>query len=96
MAEAFVVRTVPRFDRFAKALRKQHPDFTAFYRDCIAILAKDPYNTSGTHPIKKLTNVSQGAGQYRLRLRRWRFRYDIYDDTVLLTYCGLRDESTYR
>jgi len=96
MADTVTVRTIPRFDRLAKALRKHHPDFTAHYRDCIAILEKDPHNTSGAHPIKKLTNVSQGEGQYRLRLRRFRFRFDIYDDTVVLTYCGLRDESTYR
>ena len=96
MAETFTVRTTPRFERSAKALRKQHPDFTAHYRDCIAILKHDPYNTTGTHAIKKLTGVPRGEGQYRLRQRRWRFRYDIYDDTVLLTYCGLRDESTYR
>ncbi len=96
MAGSFVVRTNPRFDRFAKALRKQHPDFTAHYRDCVEILQADPYNMTGVHTIKKLTNVPRGEGQYRLRLRRWRFRYDIYDETVLLSYCGLRDESTYR
>jgi mRNA-degrading endonuclease RelE of RelBE toxin-antitoxin system len=96
MAEAFVVRTIPHFDRLAKGLQKLHPEFTAHYRDCIAILRDDPYNTAGRHAIKKLTNIPRGERQYRLRLRRWRFRYDIYDDTVLLAYCGLRDESTYR
>jgi mRNA-degrading endonuclease RelE of RelBE toxin-antitoxin system len=96
MAEEFVVRTIPHFDRLAKALRKQQPEFTRYYHEAITILRKDPYNASREYPIKKLTNVPQGEGQYRLRLRRWRFRYDIYDDIVLLTYCGLRDESTYR
>jgi hypothetical protein len=40
--------------------------------------------------------MAAGQGQYRLRLRRWRFRYDIYGQDVMLTYCGLRSEATYR
>ena len=96
MAETFTVRTTPRFDRLAKALRKQHPAFTERYREALTILRADPYNQSRAHPIKKLTNVKQGEGEYRLRLRRFRFRYDIYGHDVVLGYCGLRDESTYR
>lgn len=49
---------------------------------------------AGSHATKNLTNIPRGEGQFRLRLRR--FRYGIYDDTVLLTYCGLREEGTYR
>ena len=60
-----------------------------------AILSADPYNRSRSQNIKKLEGVPSGEGQYRLSLGRWRFRYDIVGQAVVLTYCGLRRESTY-
>jgi mRNA-degrading endonuclease RelE of RelBE toxin-antitoxin system len=60
------------------------------------VLQTDPYNRSRTHQIKKLTNVESGASQYRLRLDRFRFRYDIADRIVYLKRCSLRREDTYR
>jgi hypothetical protein len=47
-------------------------------------------------PSKKLQGVKAGEGQYRLRLQRWRFRYDVWGQEVELNYCGLRREDTYR
>jgi mRNA-degrading endonuclease RelE of RelBE toxin-antitoxin system len=96
MPERFSVRTTPRFDRLAKALRRRHQEFTARYREAVAILSTDPYNRSRAHQIKKLVAVKPGEGQWRLRLGRWRFRYDIEGSLVVLYVCGLRDESTYR
>ena len=61
----------------------------------IAILKSDPYNRTRRHDIKKLEGIPTGDGQYRLKLRRWRFRYDILDQVVLLGSCGLRREDTY-
>lgn len=55
----------------------------------------DPFNRTRRHHIKKLEDVSSGDGPYRLSLGRWRFRYDILDQVVLLSYCGLRREDTY-
>lgn len=79
---SFVVRTTPHFDRLLA--------------EAIQILKRDPYNRSRTQHIKKLEDVPAGSGQYRLTLRRWRFRYDIYGQEVVLHYCGLRREDTYR
>jgi hypothetical protein len=39
--------------------------------------------------------VPRGEGQWRLALGRFRFRYDIYDQDVVLHYVGLRREDTY-
>jgi hypothetical protein len=39
--------------------------------------------------------VARGEGQWRIALGRFRFRYDIYDQDVILHYCGLRREDTY-
>ena len=96
MTEGFNVRAIPRFRRTARSLTKRHPELAEIYIEAIAILRVDPYNRSGTHPIVKLTAVKPGDGQYRLRLRRWRFRYDIEDQDVVLYSCGLRNEGTYR
>jgi hypothetical protein len=61
----------------------------------IGILSVDPYNKTRKYPIKKLQGVSAGEGQYRLRSRRFRFRYDVAGREVVLLYCGLRREDTY-
>lgn len=76
MTPTFVVRTTPHFDRLAKSLRKQHQEFTARYEETTAILHEDPYNRTRRYPIKKLADVPHGEGQYRLRLGRFRFRYE--------------------
>ncbi len=96
MTPAFFVRTDPHFERLARSLRKRHPDFDGHFAKAIEILKTDPYNRSRAHTIKKLQGVRQGDGQYRLRSGRWRFRYDVYGLEVVLTYCGLRREETYR
>ena len=93
---AFAVRTTHRFDRLARSHAKHHPEFAKLLEEAVAILASDPHNRTTVHPVRKLTGVRQGDGQYRLRLRRWRFRYDIYDDEIVLLYCGLSREGTYR
>ena len=96
MTLGFPVRPPAHFDRLAKSLRKQHQEFTDQYDKAIALLREDPYNRSRRHPIKKLTDVPEGEGQYRLRLGRFRFRYDIEGQEVILSRCGLRREDTYR
>lgn len=96
MTVGFTVRAVPRFRRLARSLTRRYPEFADVYAEAVAILGADPYNRGRTHQIKKLTDVKPGDGQWRLRLGRWRFRYDIEGRDVLLYAAGLRDESTYR
>ena len=95
MSVRFSVRTTPRFDRLLKKLARQHPDLRERFAEALAILQADPYNRTRSHPIKKL-EVVPGSGQYRIRLGRWRFRYDVWGQEVELSYCGLRREDTYR
>jgi hypothetical protein len=59
------------------------------------ILSTDPYNQSRKHGIKKLTDVKTEDGNFRLRMGRWRFRYSIYGQEVILHDCSLRREDTY-
>ena len=96
MKPPFSVHTTPHYERLVRRLVKGQPELRALLDKVGAVLESDPYNVSRQHPIKKLEGVAPGAGQYRLRLGRFRFRYDIYGQEVWLFYCGLRREDTYR
>ena len=96
MTPPFVIRGTPRFERMTQKLLKHHPELRALLSRVREILSCDPYNRTFAHPIKKLAGAAEGEGQYRLRLGRWRFRYDVRGGEVVLQYCGLRREETYR
>lgn len=96
MADPFRVQATRGFDRLAKANRKRHRDFSDLLDHALALLEADPLNHTRRHSIGKLSDVKPGDGQYRLRLGRWRFRYDVSGAVVTLRYCGLRREDTYR
>ena len=97
MRPRFSVRTVPQFDRLLRRLNDQHPELSYLYAPALRILESDPLNFSRQHNIKKLKDVGPGeGGQYRLALRRFRFRYDVSARGVVLYYCGFRREETYR
>ncbi len=90
----FRIETTPYFDRHFKKLAKRHLELPRHLPTIRAILQTDPHNRSREYQIKKLTGP-QEAGQWRLRVGRWCFRYDIVAQTVELKYCGLRREDTY-
>jgi hypothetical protein len=91
----FMVRTTTHYDRLSNKLHKGHGDFDAVERSAAGILSEDPHNRTRRNNLKKLEDIPFGEGQYRLSLGRWRFRFDVLDRVVLLTYCGLRREDTY-
>ena len=95
MTSPFSVRTTPHFERLLRRFR--HPaELADRYAEALAILRADPYNRTRRHAIRKLEAARPGEGQFRLRLGRWRFRYDVDGAEVVLHYCGLRREDTYR
>jgi hypothetical protein len=96
MTPLLSLRTTPRYERLARHLLKTHPEFRALQERAFDILTTDPYNRTRAHNIKKLVAVPPGEGQWRLSLERFRFRYDIYGPDVVVHYCGLRREATYR
>ena len=96
MTPRFSVRVSSRCQPLLARLTEQHPDFSAFYRRAVEIFEQDPANVRRQHNILKLKDTARGDGQWRLRLGRFRLRYDIYEREVLLLYCGLRREDTYR
>jgi mRNA-degrading endonuclease RelE of RelBE toxin-antitoxin system len=94
-APAFTVTTTAHFDRLVKKLAPKHPELVGRFEEAIAVLSEDPFNKSRKHSIKKLEAVPGGEGQFRLRSGRFRFRYDVEGNQVILLYCGLRREDTY-
>ncbi len=96
MITPYRVLITPAFERLYRKLEKQHSELSAIFAQALAILASDPHNRTRKFGIRKLINVKPGEGQFRLRLGRWRFRYDISERDVGLHYCGLRREDTYR
>jgi hypothetical protein len=96
MAGTFEVQSTRGFDRLARSHRKRHKEFADLLDNALTILEQDPLNSGRRYSIRKLSDVKRGEGQYRLRLGRWRFRYDVSGAKVTLRYCGLRREDTYR
>jgi hypothetical protein len=96
MTPSFSLHTTPRYERLARALLKTHPEFLALQERAFEVLTADPYNRTRGHNVKKLVAVPQGEGQWRLSLARYRFRYDIHGLEVVVHYCGMRREATYR
>lgn len=95
MSASFTIRTSPGFDRLLRHLQKQHPELSRILEAALTVLEEDPYNRSRTHNIKRLEGQKVGSGQYRLRIGRRRFRYDIAGNDVVLEYVGLRREDSY-
>jgi hypothetical protein len=95
MTPSFAVHSTSRYERLSTKLSKKQRGFEPTELSAVSIVSEDPYNRSRKHNIKKLEDVPPGEGQYRLSLGRWRFRYDIIGQVVLLSYCGLRREDTY-
>ena len=87
------VRPTPSFERQLQKYKRSHPDVIPVYEGMRRVLADDPYNLSGEHPITPLSAFKRGC--YRYRKRRWRFRYSIHDGVVWLNCCKLRRENTY-
>jgi mRNA-degrading endonuclease RelE of RelBE toxin-antitoxin system len=92
----FLVTTTSRFDRELKKLAVKHARLPDLFRKIVGILKTDPYNLSQRYPIKKLEAVPAGDGQYRIRSGRFRFRYDVDAQTVVLKACSLRREDSYK
>jgi mRNA-degrading endonuclease RelE of RelBE toxin-antitoxin system len=57
-----------------------------------AILGVDPYNLTKRFDVKKLKGIKPGEGQFRIRVRDYRLRYDIFgQDVVLYSFRHRRD-----
>lgn len=96
MTPPFSLRSTAHFERLFCKLLIQHSQLQKILERVGTILSDDPYNRTHNYSIKKLEGIHKGDGQYRLRIERFRFRYDIYHHEVVLHSCSLRRENTYQ
>jgi len=90
---AFNVFSTARFEREFEKLIKKNRETIDYARQTRVILGADPYNLSRQYKIKKLTDVAAGEGQWRLRIGRYRVRYDIRGKVVELHSIQPRPEA---
>jgi mRNA-degrading endonuclease RelE of RelBE toxin-antitoxin system len=93
MSSSFVLKTTPSFERGFRALTKRDRELYEQFIKLLEILRIDPYNLSKQYDIKKLTNVSKGEGQWRIRTGNYRLRYDIFDQEIILQSFSHRKET---
>jgi mRNA-degrading endonuclease RelE of RelBE toxin-antitoxin system len=84
MTGSFRVLTTPAFEREFRAISKKDSALVRALEELIKILCDDPHNRCAQHKIKKLAGLKPGEGQWRVRWRDYRLRYDIFGNDVVL------------
>ena len=80
----FKVLTTPAFERDFRKISRGQPALVDAMEELLTILRRDPHNRSGQHKIKKLAGYKAGEGQWRVRWKEYRLRYDIFGNEVVL------------
>jgi mRNA-degrading endonuclease RelE of RelBE toxin-antitoxin system len=81
---SFKVLTTPAFERGFRKVSRGQPSIVVAAEELLAILRRDPQNRSGQYKIKKLAGHKPGEGQWRIRWKEYRLRYDIFGSDVVL------------
>jgi mRNA-degrading endonuclease RelE of RelBE toxin-antitoxin system len=84
MISRFRVLATPSFERDFRKTSKGSQLLVNALEELVAVLAEDPHNRSGRHSIKKLAGLRPGEGQWRIRWRDYRLRYDIVGTEVVM------------
>lgn len=93
MPSNFRITHTTGFERDIKALVGRNPEIYRQFLTLLDVLREDPYNTSRKYNIKKLTGVAPGEGQWRIRTGKYRLRYDILKQDVVLYSFSHRKEA---
>jgi len=80
----FRVLTTPPYERDLRTISRGRRSVVQAMEELLAILRRDPHNRSGQYQIKKLTGCEAGEGQWRIRWKEYRLRYDILGNDVVL------------
>jgi mRNA-degrading endonuclease RelE of RelBE toxin-antitoxin system len=80
----FRVLTTRAFERDFRSISRGRSSVAGAMEDLLAILCRDPYNRNGHYSIKKLAGCKAGEGQWRVRWKEYRLRYDILGSYVIL------------
>jgi mRNA-degrading endonuclease RelE of RelBE toxin-antitoxin system len=84
MPGQYSVLTTPAFERDFRKASRGSAALVGALEELLAVLRNDPHNRTGQHNIKKLAGLEPGEGQWRIRWRDYRLRYDIFGEEVIL------------
>lgn len=93
MPSNFRITYTTGFERDIKSLIVRNPEIYRQFKKLLDVLREDPFNTSRKYNIKKLTGVIPGDGQWRIRTGKYRLRYDILKQVVVLYSFSHRKEA---
>jgi len=92
MPSNFRIHITSHFKRDAQRVITQNPELGIALEQVKSILTQDPYNKTRRFDIKKLKNIEAGKGQWRIRVGKYRLRYDILDkDIILYSFCHRKE-----
>jgi mRNA-degrading endonuclease RelE of RelBE toxin-antitoxin system len=80
----FRILTTPGYERDFRTISRGRSSVLGATEELLGILRYDPYNRTGRHQIKKLAGCNAGEGQWRIRWKEYRLRYDIVNRDVVL------------
>jgi mRNA-degrading endonuclease RelE of RelBE toxin-antitoxin system len=89
---SFVVYTTSAFERTSKKVLKKDRKADKIIEEVIDTLEKDPYGENNSK-IKKLTDIKQNNGMWRIRFGDYRVRYDVIGKDVVLHSIKNRKDS---
>lgn len=84
MVGKFNIVYTPSFDRELKRIFKKDKKILSLLEKVVENLCNSPLTQGKASNIKKLVGVKQGEGQWRIRAGVYRFRFDIFGNTVVL------------
>jgi mRNA-degrading endonuclease RelE of RelBE toxin-antitoxin system len=84
MPTSYLIQVTSFFEKDVRRQTKKDKRVLKVIEDLKEILAADPYNLTKRFDIKKLKGLKPGQGQFRIRLKDWRLRYDIFGQDVVL------------
>lgn len=93
MATGFRLIATPPFERSLRRLAKKNLQIASMVEQMLLVMQEDPLNLSRKHNIKKLTNIDEGSGQWRIRSGVYRPRYDVIGKDVVLYSINHRKEA---
>ena len=82
--QKFRLMATSGYERDIRSLIRQNPDILNMAERALNILEQDPYNKTRQYDVKKLKGVEVGKGQWRIRVGKYRLRYDIFNQDVVL------------
>lgn len=92
MVGKFNILTTSAFDKMLKKVFKKDKKISKSIKEISNILKENPYGENNSK-IKKLTDIKQNDGMWRIRFHEYRIRYDVIGKDVVLHSIKNRKDS---